>query len=208
MIKFPTTYSENLIDIREFELSQSGNEAVEELARRGFYVSAGLRRTDVMDFTEIAGTDSIREYCPNDITSSRFLDQESAQEWLKKSRGPVQLRSIGSGVLAGYGWTGPEHSNMVPEGDTTFALRLSPDFAGNGLGLPLTQIILAGSTALYGKRNIWLETWKSNRAAVATYKHAGAVERGSKDGRRPTLHPTEADIGGMREDTRLYMLFS
>ena len=207
-MNYPTSFSENLIDIREFELSEHGSVAAEKLAVSGFYVSAGLRRRDVPEIGRLASSDPIREYCPNDYSPSRFLTEASTQEWLIKEREVFQLRSIGSGVLAGYGWTGPDKHKLVPGGDTTFALRVSPEFAGRGLGTPFTGAILAGSIALFGDRKIWLETWESNAKAVKTYMRNGAKLIAAVDGTRPTLTPTEDAVDGSRLiDTRLYMSF-
>lgn len=174
----------------------------DSLRTRGFIVKAGLEAADIEEIGRIARTDSVREFCPNDAVS-RFGSVSHAEKWLAKGRGMFQLQQIGADRLAGYGWTGPEECPFIKDGETTFAVRLSPEFAGQGLAVPFTNAILLGSAALFGSKNIWLETWQSNQAAVRTYQKNGAVLIASM----PSERATQTNDTGQRSDVRLFMKF-
>ena len=194
-----TTFSETLSPVDKPYVPCTINNA-------NFGVFFGLREQDTADISPIAASAAVREFCPKDI-SSRFGNVEMAERWVAKGRTMFQLRELGRGGLAGYGWTGLETSPEIPGGDTTFAVRLAPEFAGRGLATPFTRAIVAGSSALHGG-NIWLETWGSNTAAVRTYVHAGAQLVTTRDATRPTLNPGDREIDDTRRDVRLFMCFS
>ena len=197
---YPTGFTETLEPI------QLGTQALDQLAREGFEVTAGVRRADVAPIANIAGQLAIREFCPKD-QASRFPDEAAFMRWFNKpgGRGMFVLRR--GDDIAGYGWTGTEPCEQLPACETTFALRLNGQFAGRGLGAPFTAAILTGSMALFGARRIGLETWASNTAAVKTYLKAGASLVTTQDGERPTLAPTPCETDGKRRDVRLYMHF-
>lgn len=159
-----------------------------------------------------------------------WLDKEDKQLG-KHGRAVFPLLKMAGGKaveLAGYGWTGPELSPkikeeepdlIVPGGKTTFAVRIANDHTGNGLAVPFTKLIVAGSAALYGARNIWLETWGSNNAA-RVYPKAGFEQvYDRKNQERPTLQPEGYEFpdgnmvylndDGRRvvNDTRLWMRY-
>ena len=206
-MNFPTTLQETTPALDTLVPGLDTMVAMRELKQKGFEVTAGLRQADLADIRAIAGSEAVREYCPNDV-AARFGSDAMTEEWLSGGKAGFLLRQIGSGALAGYGWTGPKASPQVPGGDTTFAIRLSPDFAGQHLATPFTATINAGTLALYGRhRQIWLETWGSNERAVHTYLNAGAELVATQDGERPTLHPATNEPDGMRRDTRLSMQF-
>lgn len=101
--------------------------------------------------------------------------------------------------LAGYGWAGAKTTDRVPGGATTFSIRIGAAHQGKGLAKPFCRLIVAGSAALYGARNMWLETWQSNSGAVYVYKTIGFQQVAE----RPDMRP--AADGRTVPDTRLFM---
>lgn len=164
------------------------------LEGREFTITTGFPPEALTEMIPIANSEAVREFCPKD-SLERFGDGEMAERWLKKGRELFLLRDMGNKALAGYGWTGSETSEHVPDADTTFAVRLSPAYAGRGLAPPFTRSIVASSRLLHGG-STWLETWRSNEAAIRTYLKAGAVLVSTMDADRPSLEQTEpyADI--------------
>jgi ribosomal protein S18 acetylase RimI-like enzyme len=122
----------------------------------------------------------------------------ATEQWLTKQRAVFLLMDQG-GQLAGYGWVGASESELVPGGETTFALRIGEAGQGQGLATPYTQAMLTGAAALFGAKQFWLETWASNQGAVHVYHKVGFVDVAQVSGERPTTS------GGMVADTRLYM---
>lgn len=207
-MNYPTTFSEETIPLSGLKLDERGTAAMDFLADQGFEVYAGLRIADLEEIKEISQQEGVREYCPKDEGPKRFASKESTeQEWLPKGRGMMQLRALGNGALAGYGWTGPEDCTELPMCDTTFAERINERFAGRGLGGPFAIAIVSGSAALYGKRTVGLETWASNTAAVRSYLKAGAQLITTKDDVRLTQKPGPNETDGKRRDVRLFLRF-
>lgn len=216
MSNYPTEFSEELTSLPTSEHNPRLNYAVGKLIAAGLKVYAGVRLADQPDITAIGAQPAVVEYCPNDA-ESRFASGETMAKWLKKGRGMFLLKRAGDGALAGYGWTGPEQCDKVPQQENTFAIRLNKDvIAGKGVGKLFTMAIVAGSMSLYGARNLGLETWGSNTAAVKTYLGAGAELVTSLDSERPTLEVGkgtwwEEDANHisrlMRSDDRLFMKF-
>jgi RimJ/RimL family protein N-acetyltransferase len=200
MRTIPTTFTEQLHSLPLNTMNNDGFAAMQELRAKGFTVALGLRQADVESLNGLANQTAIREYCPNDL-SRRFGDEAMVQKWLEKGRLTFQLRKIGEASLSGIVWTGPEKCVDLPDCDSTFAIRLSEEVAGQGLAAPLTIAALSGSVAL-GVKKIGLETWQSNIGAVKTYEKAGAKHIATRKGRRPTLAP-EGEI----DDVRLFMQF-
>ncbi len=208
MAEFPTAFAEEPQLIVPGMLDEVGNAAVEQLAARDFEVVAGVRRADVPEITAIANQDGVLDFCPKDAVT-RFPDADIMEEnWLPKAggRGMILLRRR-LGRIAGYGWTGIEPCEQLPDCTTTFAERLDERVAGQGLAAPFAVAIVSGSMAIFGAEKIGLETWGSNTAAVRTYLKAGARLVTTKDDRRPTTHPAPNETDGKRRDTRLYMQF-
>jgi hypothetical protein len=77
--------------------------------------------------------------------------------------------------LAGYGWTGPELCDELPEQTHTFAVRLGEQTRGQGLATPFNRAIVMGSMVIFGGRDIGLQTWGRNRPAVCSYLKAGPL---------------------------------
>jgi ribosomal protein S18 acetylase RimI-like enzyme len=182
-------------------LGEAGAEAIGQLAAQGYEVHYGLTPEFANAITAMAKEAGIREYCPRDSTE-RFVDLDSTKQWLAKKRTVFLLlkrADNGDLSLAGYGWAGAAASRQVPDGQSTFALRIGEAGHGQGLATPFAQLIVLAATKLYGARDMWLETWASNGAAVHIYKKLGAVQVAEKPDQRPV--PDSAAVA----DTRLYM---
>lgn len=207
MSEFPTEFGVKIHDLSEINLGETSNNAIKKLGEAGLRVQLGMEPEDLEDIQEIANSNAVREFCPNDL-AARFGNEQMARKWLKNGKGVFELRANNPrDDLAGYGWTGPKQVMEVPGGDTTFAVRLSPKYSGRHLGTPFAQAIVAGSQTTFGKQNIWLETWASNVRAVGSYLHAGAQLVENTDSYRPTLYPAKNETDGVRRDTRLFMRF-
>lgn len=203
MTSFPDQFDENTHPLPD-NLGRAGGEAVQQLAERGYEVRIGLTPELAEQILTMSKEPSIRKYCPKD-SSERFADFESTKRWLSKGRAMfLLLKQSGDGKpgLAGYGWSGAGSSRYVPGGDITFALRIGEAGQGQGLATPFSQLILSASAAIYGAKNIWLETWSSNGGAVHIYHKLGFVDVDKQPDRR--VLPD----GGSAEDTRLYMSLS
>lgn len=189
MINFPTTFNDQLTKL-----------SAPEIEAKDFEVWSGLTPEYAAQITGIAQEPSILEYCPND-SASRFMDIPAVERWLAKDRGAFLLikRDDDTLTLAGYGWTGPEASDHVDGGKTTFALRISERYQGLGLATPFAAVIIGASIDLYGATNFWLETWQSNAAAVHVYHKLGFTDVAATPSERLTKD------GILVPDTRLYM---
>ena len=182
-------------------LGEAGAQAIEQLAAKGYEVRSGLTPEFVAAIAKMAQEPNIREYCPRD-SAERFADLESTKQWLSKGRTVFLLvkRADNDNLsLAGYGWAGAATSEQVPGGQSTFALRIGEAGHGQGLATPFAQLIVLAAAQLYGAKDMWLETWASNGAAVHIYQKLGAVQVAEKPDQRHT-----AD-GGTVADSRLYM---
>jgi RimJ/RimL family protein N-acetyltransferase len=205
---YPTTFTDTPVSLDDFELDQVGTAAIEKLRQRGFEVVTGVRPEDVPFITEIAKQQAVREFCPKDL-ANRFGDREMMEQWLRKNGGRAVflLRDIEHKQVRGYGWTGLQPCEELPEYTTTFGVRLDERVSGQGLGTPFVAALLSGSMAAYGTERVWGETWGSNIGAVKTYLRIGAVLVGTKDDWRPTLETAPGVVEGMRQDVRLLMKF-
>lgn len=186
------------------------HDAIERLCNRGLAVHIGLSKLDIPQIQQMAQDPRIVEYCPND--KRRFADPE---KWVSKGRAFFTLRDIGSGAIAGYGWSGPEPCQKLPNHPITTAFRsLSP-----GSGADFTRVVAGATRAIYTNKGMGLETWASNQRAVHTYLKVGtllvATESYDNNGRRiirPTLDTQNAALVNESgqpavQDTRLYMRF-
>ncbi|MEK7594541.1 MAG: GNAT family N-acetyltransferase [Patescibacteria group bacterium] len=180
-------------------------QVAQKLSERGYEVRVGLTPELADQIEVMARETSIREFCPND-SGGRFADRASMELWLSKQRATfVLINKIHENEddlrLVGYGWVGLGTSPHVHGGETTFALRVGEAGQGQGLATPFAQLIIAGSAAIYGARNMWLETWQSNAAAVHVYHKVGFVDVNQEPSERP------ANNGDRVPDVRLYMSF-
>lgn len=223
-VNFPHTFAERMMPLPADLGTPHAQGAAAFLASEGYVVEAGLTPDLLNAAQHMAKDPLVREYCPKDETDSRFQDETSAARWVAKNGGRAMFglgRVLGDGgrEWVGYGWTGIEPCDQLPDNPTTFALRLGESGRGQGLAVPFTTLIVAGSTALYGARDIGLETWASNGAAVEKYERAGFEHVTSvPDQHRPTLQAVGAMVNGhevylgdngrhMVQDTRLYMAY-
>ncbi|MBX6334681.1 hypothetical protein IRY61_05085 [Candidatus Saccharibacteria bacterium] len=202
----PSPFAESLTPLNIEALDETGQIAARALGELGFGVFMNLRRRDLPAVQAIAGQQAVREFCPKDLTA-RFGDEIMTAAWYAKEPFFFQLRSLTEAALAGYGWTRPEQkrSPELPHCDSTFAVRISDEFAGRGLGTLFTVAIVSGSMAL-GMRNIGLETWGSNIGAWRAYEKAGAVHVASRPDRRQTILQ-KPDADGKIADVRRFMWF-
>jgi ribosomal protein S18 acetylase RimI-like enzyme len=202
MADFPTSLVETAEQLPEASLGVAGGEALKQITDRGYEVCTGLTSEFAQAIAAMAREPSIREYCPKD-SSERFTDLASAEHWLAKGRSMFLLlkrSDDGELNLAGYGWSGLGSNQHVPVGEITFALRIGQIGHGQGLATPFSRLILDASAVLYGAKNIWLETWASNAAAVHIYHKLGFVTADEEPGQRTLPN------GQTMSDTRIYML--
>lgn len=201
MIDFPTAFTDNTQPLPADGLGDKGAQAVQQLAAQNYEVHIGLTKDFAQAISAMALEPNIREYCPKD-SSQRFSDLQATEHWLTKGRAVFLLlkrSSTGDLALAGYGWAGPGSDAHVPGGKTTFALRIGEVGQGQGLATPFAWLIVAATAALYDARDIWLETWASNGAAVHIYQKLGAQPAAEESADRPLPD------GGSVADKRLYM---
>ncbi len=176
------------------------------LAQRGFEVRHGLTAFYAGSIGIMALQPHIHEALPKDASDSRFASERSTAEWQGRDGGRnmfLLLKYRGNNKrLVGYGWTGPEISEQLPDGDTTFAARLGTEALGKQLELPFTELIIASSRKMFKAKNFWLETWASNKPAVEAYQKAGFK----------IVHEAKAARGRLMQarsiDTRLHMFLS
>lgn len=201
MKAYPTGFSPATINIDPNVLSASGQAALQSLSEKSFGIELGLTRQRLPAIQVLSLQQSIKEYCPNDY-SKRFLDEASAEAWVRKGRIAVLLVDASNGQLAGYGWVGKGTNQHIPEGETTFALRISEDYQGRGLATPYSQLIIDVATQIYGAAGLWLEAWQSNAGAVHIYEKLGFTPVASEEAERPTAN------GRTTTDVRLHMTYN
>ena len=208
MVNFPTGFVEQ-IEVLETGIGQQGDAALARIREKGFTVATGLTEYFAGAVGVMGYQDHIRKYCPKDSTESRFGTLPSTEKWLQKGGGRsmfLLLRGNGSNArLEGYGWTGVEPCDELPDHPITSAYRIGKRGQGQGLGKDFVQVVVSGTNTLYAPgEGIGLETWKSNHAA-GMYPKVGFVPiaEAPEDEPRPTLQPDAID--GKVLDRRLYM---
>ncbi len=198
---FPITFSDTTMPLTEAMFGDAGADLVRQLSAKGYEVHTGLTPKFADDIAKMCLQPSIKEYCPNDA-GRRFANRAATEHWLGKGRCAFLLlkRETGNNLsLAGYGWAGLETNSHIPGGESTFALRIGEDDQGQGLATPFARLIVAGTAKLFGSKNMWLETWASDGAAVHIYHKLGFEDVDQEPGERPTAS------GETVTDTRLYM---
>jgi ribosomal protein S18 acetylase RimI-like enzyme len=201
MSDFPISFAPQTVALDKTLFSESDQKLIDHLAELGYEIHSGLTTSYADDISKMCLQPSIKEYCPND-SGRRFTDQEATENWLSKGRAAFLLLKKEANhelSLSGYGWAGLEKSTHVMSGETTFALRVGEADQGKGLATPYCRLILAGAAAIYEAKNMWLETWSSDSAAVHIYHKLGFVDEDQVDDMRPT------SSGQTVPDTRLYM---
>ena len=201
MSSFPSTFAVATKPLSSAEFAACDRLLIKQLADKGYEVHPGLTREFANTISRMCLQPSIKEYCPND-SGKRFADRAAAQHWLAKGRGVfLLLKRLENGrlELVGYGWAGKASSSQVPNGQTTFALRIGEAGQGQGLAAPFARLIVAAAAKLYGAQDLWLETWGSNGGAVHVYHKIGFQTVAEQPGQRPTPG------GSTVADTRVYM---
>ena len=208
MANYPTGFAEQVQTI-DSSIGQLGDVALERLHEKGYTVATGLTEYFAGAVGVMGLQSHIREYCPKDSTESRFGTLQSTEKWLQKSGGRgmfLLLRDEDANArLEGYGWTGYEACNELPDHPITLAYRIGELGLGKGLATDFLQVVVSGSNSLYAPgEGIGLETWRSNKAA-SIYDKVGfvAIAEAPEDELRPTLQ-TNATNGKIL-DRRLYM---
>jgi hypothetical protein len=214
MAHFPTAFTESIQPLTP-SIGERGNEALARLQEKGYIVATGLTPYFAGAISIMGQQPHIREYCPKDPTPKRFGTQESTANWLQKNGGRgmfLLLNQVVAGdkvvghLLHGYGWTGLEPCEELPDHPITSAYRLGAAATGKHLAGDFIQSVVFGTQALYAPEGgIGLETWQSNHAA-GLYQRLGFVIQSCREGElRPTLDPTA--VNGLVEDTRIYMAY-
>lgn len=208
MTSFPTGLAEHT-EILDGGIGKRGDAALARMREKGFTVAIGLTEYFAGAVGVMGYQDHIREYCPKDVTESRFGTLQSTEKWLQRGGGRgmfLLLHGEGNNAqLEGYGWTGDEPCDQLPDHPITSAYRIGERAQGRGLGKNFVQAVVSGTNALYApSEGIGLETWRSNNAA-GLYLKVGfiAISEASQDELRPTLNPDAVD--GKVLDRRLYM---
>lgn len=208
MASFPNGFVERT-ETLEYGIGQRGDAALARLQEKDLTVATGLTEYFAGAVGVMGYQTSIREYCPKDTTESRFGTLSSTEKWLQKNGGRAMfllLRGEGNDAqLEGYGWTGAELCDELPEHPVTSAYRIGERLQGKGLGKDFIQVVVSGTNTLYApSEGIGLETWRSNPAA-SLYPKVGFVllAEAAADEMRQTLS-TDAEDGKVI-DRRLYM---
>lgn len=225
MAQFPDAFAEQMQPLPQDLGSQAANDAARSLAERGFIVEAGITPYLAGAIGQMATQSHIVEYCPND--STRFGTEAAVRKWVGKNGGRQvlaisKIQENGNRRPIGWGWEGMSACEELPDNPITFAVRLGEEGTQQGLAVPFTMLIVAGSAALSGAnpREVGLETWGSNKA-VGVYEKAGFVAVTSREDVRPTRQPVGTVINGntvfvgelkskpanMVRDTRHYMAY-
>lgn len=208
MASFPTGFTERT-ETLDGGIGQRGDTALARLREKGYTVATGLTEYFAGAVGVMGYQSHIREYCPKDSTESRFGTLPSTEKWLQKGGGRGMFLLLqGDGInaqLEGYGWTGVEACDELPDHPITSAYRIGERGQGQGLGKDFIQVVVSGTNSLYApSEGIGLETWRSNHAA-GMYNKVGFVllAEAREDELRPTLQPDAVD--GKVLDRRLYM---
>lgn len=202
MIELPVDYQDHTNLLNPEGLNDEANQSLEKLKDLGYEVHYGLTPEFADELAKLALEPSIQEYCIKDRTS-RFANRDTAQKWLSKHRAAFLLfkREANEKELVGYGWTGTSANENIRESENTFAIRISEKAQGKGLAAPFATLIIHGSSAVFGIKNIWLETWQSNAGAVHVYHKIGFKDVLTKQSAR--TRPDNSQV----PDVRIYMKF-
>ena len=182
-------------------LNETALKDIDTLTANSYEIHIGITPDFADDIAAMSLEPAIKEYCPKDC-ADRFKDREATKLWLSKKRAAFLLlkkADTGELSLAGYGWSGASSSRYVPQGKTTFAIRIGQAGQGQGLATPFARLIVFGSAVLFGAGDFWLETWQSNAGAVHVYHKIGFEDVDQQTDQRIT------SAGGRVPDVRLYM---
>ncbi len=217
MRQFPNQLVSTVSNL-EYTMDARGNAALARLHEKGYTVATGLTPYYAGAISLAGQQNHIREYCPKDATPSRFGTLQSTRQWVTKGggRGVFLLlgrpdssnQEVDGQTMHGYGWTGYEASEELPDHPITSAYRLTASALGKHLSKDFVQVVVSGTHTLYAPdEGIGLETWKSNHAA-GMYQDVGFALQHRPDQPqelRPSLRKDAVD--GKILDTRLYMAY-
>lgn len=147
------------------------------LQGKGLWVMQGLSNAIAEQLVLCSREPHIVEYCPNDALK-RFRDIHTVAAWQSQGRFSLPLikQTGDESQLAGFGWFGPKAEPHILDSRVTFSFRIYAKALGQGNALPYIQTMLAAHDIMYGNRNIWLEAWSDNQAAIRTYEKAGFIK--------------------------------
>ncbi len=196
------------VEILRPGIGARGDEALQALNEKGYTIGLGLTEYYAGGIGVMGYQPRIREFCPKDSTSARFETIPSTEKWIQKGGGRAVLLLLEGGEtgrLAGYGWTGYEPCEQLPNHPITSAYRIGERDQRKGFGKHFVQVVVSATNAIYAPGvGVGLETWSRNHAAKM-YQDVGFVllNKGPEGELRPTLDPQAID--GMVPDQRLYM---
>lgn len=210
MAGFPNKFTD-VATILEPGIGERGDAALARMREKGFSVAVELTEYYAGAVGVMGYQQHIREYCPKDATEARFGSLTSTERWLQKGGGRAAfllLRGDQNGApLEGYGWTGVELCDQLPDHPVTSAYRIGERGQGQGLAKDFVQIVVSGTAHLYAEgKGIGLETWRSN-GATSLYPKVGfeLVAQAPHSELRPTLDHQAQD--GKVLDRRLFMSY-
>jgi RimJ/RimL family protein N-acetyltransferase len=199
---YQTKFAEGSFTLPAHTMEVEDRDALEALSHNGYEIRYGLTAAYAGSIAVLANQSHIKEFSPKD-SAERFTTIPDSEDWLKKSGG------VGMFILlkdddrvqrvAGYGWTTPKVNPAIPGSQTAFEIRLGESARWQNLAAPFGRLILAGSSAIYGSRNFWLETWESNTAAVRAFHRMGFEISGAFPQKRQDSRGRDYD------DRRLFM---
>lgn len=208
MTNFPNSLSAEITPIT-WGIGPRGDAALTRIHDRGYRVANGLTSYFAGAISIMGYQNSIREYCPRDITDSRFKTLESTKKWLTKGGGRAVFLLLSGGIengrLEGYGWTGHEPSEHLADYPITSAYRIGEQSQGKGLGADFVQVVVSATNSKFANGlGIGLETWESNRA-LNLYRKIGfeIIHKSLSLEFRPTINSEEEYTSV--QDRRIYM---
>jgi RimJ/RimL family protein N-acetyltransferase len=199
---YQTEFLDESYTLPAHTMEAEDRDALEALSHNGYEIRYGLTAAYAGSIAVLANQGHIREFSPKDA-ADRFKTIPDSEKWLAGSGG------VGMFILlkdddwvqrvAGYGWTTPRENPAIPGSQTAFEIRLGESARDKKLAATFGRMIIAGSAAIYGSRNFWLETWESNSAAVRAFHRIGFEITGAFPQKR------QDTIGREYEDHRLFM---
>jgi hypothetical protein len=114
----------------------------------------------------------IQRTVPKD-TTVRFKDIDTYKVWASTGKLFFALTDY-SGDVGGLIWFSKHQHSLVPEADTTFAIRIYDGYEGRGLAKPFMSVahfLLPKLMAV--SPHVWLETDTNNAPALLLYQSFG-----------------------------------
>jgi RimJ/RimL family protein N-acetyltransferase len=107
------------------------------------------------------------------------LDGDRIRQWRVPGHEPLQFIESAGTRLVGYG-----ELNVLNANGRHFWLGhliVDPDARGQGIGLELTQLLLARAFVCRGAQHVSLVVFPDNQPAIACYRAAGLREQGYEE---------------------------